>query len=37
VNSNAEAGLRAPLRVLAFCLLPNHFHLVFWPGGDGDL
>ena len=26
-----------PLRVLAYCLLPNHFHLVLWPRGDGDL
>jgi putative transposase len=23
--------------VLAFCLLPNHFHLVVWPKEDGDL
>jgi putative transposase len=24
----AEAGLRTPMRVLAYCLMPNHFHLV---------
>lgn len=23
----AEAGLRVPMRVLAFCLMSNHFHL----------
>lgn len=26
-----------PLRILALCLMPNHFHLVLWPRGDGDL
>ncbi len=24
----AETGRRLPMRVLAYCLLPNHFHLV---------
>lgn len=28
---------RIPLRVLAYCLLPNHFHLALWPYADGDL
>jgi putative transposase len=28
---------RLPMRVLAFCVLPNHFHLVLWPYEDGDL
>jgi putative transposase len=28
---------RLPLRVLAWCLMPNHLHLVLWPHGDGDL
>lgn len=32
-----EAGQRLPMRVLAWCLMPNHFHLVLWPHGDGDL
>lgn len=32
-----EACERLPLRVLAYCLMPNHFHLVLWPHGDGDL
>jgi putative transposase len=25
------------VRLLAYCLLPNHFHLVLWPKKDGDL
>ena len=31
------AQARCPMRVLAYCLLPNHFHLVLWPLRDGDL
>jgi putative transposase len=25
------------MRVLAYCLMHNHFHLALWPIGDGDL
>ena len=25
------------LRILGYCLMPNHFHLVLRPYGDGDL
>ena len=25
------ASERLPLRVLGYCLMPNHFHLVLWP------
>jgi len=32
-----EAVDRLPMRVLSWCLMPNHFHLVLWPYGDGDL
>ena len=32
-----EAHERRPLRLLAYCLMPNHFHLVLWPREDGDL
>ncbi len=32
-----RANARLPLRILAFCLMPNHFHLVLWPCNDGDL
>lgn len=28
---------RLPLRVLAYCLMPNHFHFVLWPHNDGDI
>jgi len=28
---------RIDMRLLAWCLMPNHFHLVLWPAGDGDL
>lgn len=26
-----EAQTKVPTRILAFCLMPNHFHLVLWP------
>ena len=32
-----EAGQRTPVRLLAYCLMPNHFHLALWPRADGDL
>ena len=32
-----EAGERTPIRLLSYCLMPNHFHLVVWPPHDGDL
>src|SRR5262245_42971573 len=32
-----EALERHPLRVLAYCLMPNHWHLVLWPRRDGDM
>ena len=28
---------RLRMRILAYCLMPNHFHLVLWPHADGDL
>ncbi|HEV3084173.1 MAG TPA: transposase [Gemmataceae bacterium] len=31
------ANERLPMRVLAYCLLNNHFHLVIWPQKNGDL
>lgn len=33
----ADACEPLPMRVLACCLMPNHFHLVLWPWHDGDL
>ena len=32
-----QASHRIPMRILSYCLMPNHFHLVLWPKGDGDL
>src|SRR5881398_1576643 len=26
-----------PIRLLAYCLMPNHWHLVLWPEKDGEL
>lgn len=33
----AEASVRLPMRLLAYCLMSNHFHLALWPPSDGDL
>jgi putative transposase len=32
-----QANERLPMRVTGYCLMPNHFHLILWPWGDGDL
>jgi putative transposase len=32
-----QAGERVAMRLLAWCVMPNHFHLVLWPRGDDDL
>jgi putative transposase len=32
-----EARDWLPVRLLAYCVLPNHWHLVLWPEKDGDL
>jgi putative transposase len=33
----AQALTAHPTRVLAYCLLPNHWHFVLWPSADGEL
>jgi putative transposase len=33
----AEALGQCPMRILAFTLMPNHWHLLLWPKVDGDL
>lgn len=33
----AEVQERVPMRILAWCLMPNHWHLVLWPRHDGNL
>ncbi len=37
VATLADAQGRIPLRVLAYCVMPNHFHLVVRPTEDGEL
>ena len=32
-----EASERLDMRVLAYCIMPNHWHLVLYPKHDGDL
>lgn len=32
-----QASQRIPVRMSAWCLMPNHFHFVLWPAGDGDM
>jgi putative transposase len=32
-----EGVQRYDMRRLAFCLMPNHWHLLVWPKADGDL
>ena len=36
-NVLLEAREHVPVRILAYCVMPNHWHLVLWPRGDGDL
>ena len=33
----AQACTRVSMRLLAYCVMPNHWHLVVWPRHDGDL
>ena len=33
----AEVQARTAMRILAWCLMPNHWHLVLWPEKDGAL
>ena len=32
-----EGRTRVDVRILCYCLMPNHWHLVLWPREDGDL
>jgi REP-associated tyrosine transposase len=36
-NVLAEAVKREETRLLAYCLTPNHWHLLVWPRTDGEL
>jgi putative transposase len=33
----AEGRQRRPMRITAYCLMGNHWHLLLWPVGDRDL
>jgi putative transposase len=33
----AEAHTLHPIRILAYCLLPNHWHFVLWPRAQDEL
>jgi putative transposase len=33
----AEAVARTHVRIAAYCLMPNHWHLLLWPRHDGEL
>ena len=33
----AEAQPRTEMRILGFCVMPNHWHMLLWPRRDGDL
>jgi putative transposase len=32
-----EAHRRVPIRLLDWCVMPNHWHMVLWPRRDGEL
>ncbi len=32
-----EAVDRTRTRLLAYCVMPNHWHLIVWPQHDGEL
>ena len=32
-----EAVERTNIRIAAYCLMPNHWHLLLWPREDGEL
>jgi putative transposase len=33
----SQALERTPVRLLSYCLMPNHWHLMLWPRHDGEL
>ena len=33
----AEAHAQTRIRITAYCLMPNHWHLLLWPRQDGEL
>jgi putative transposase len=37
LEAMAEASSHVSMRLLDYCIMPNHFHLILWPVADGDL
>ena len=37
LNVIAETTRIRSMRICAFCLMPNHWHMLLWPEDDGDL
>jgi len=37
LNVFTETLRTRPMRICAFCLMPNHWHMLLWPEHDGDL
>lgn len=37
LKASGEAQARVSIRCLAYCIMPNHFHFVFWPKTDHEL
>lgn len=33
----SQAQRRTPMRVIAYCIMPNHWHLLLWPEQDGAM
>lgn len=36
-NVLEEAQKKFSMRILAYCIMPNHFHIVLYPADDGDM
>jgi putative transposase len=32
-----EAARKHPTRILGYCVMPNHWHIVLWPRWEGEL
>ena len=37
LSAMRETQARVAMRILAYCLMPNHWHLLLWPADDGNL
>jgi putative transposase len=37
LNVFTETLRTRPMRICAYCLMPNHWHMVLWPENDGDM